>query len=39
MVYMSYSLSSFNRDYIEDNLGDYYRGYEVGYQEFRLWLI
>ena len=36
---MNYSLNSLKGAYIEDFIGGYYRGYEGGYQEFRLQLI
>ena len=33
---MSHSLNSLKGGYIGDDIEDYYRGYEGGYQEFRL---
>ena len=36
---VSHSLNSLKGCYIGDCIGDYYRGYEGGCPEFRLWLM
>ena len=36
VFHMSYSRNSLKGDHIGDNIGDYYRVYQGGYQEARL---